>query len=330
MLRRCWHPVARAADLGAPDGGPVAVRLLGEDWALVRLDGRSALLPDRCPHRGMPLSAGRVVDASLECPYHGYRFDADGTCVRIPAQDPSVPIGRQASCEAAACVVERYGLVWAAVEEPVTALPEIPEHGDPGFEVLEHEPQVWAAGAAQMADNFLDLTHVPFVHPGSFGDPDGVRLGEAAVTRADWGFEAVVRNRTKKLDDILDQDGGYTLLDRVNRFRFTPPFHVYLRLEFSDGTVLVLTFFAQPIDAERSRLFSVTLRNEVAQRTVSTQESLALAEVILDEDRRILEQLPGTAVPLELTAEHHTKADRVTVEMRRVLADLVTRTTAGA
>jgi len=66
-LRRAVAPVARSADVGRIRW---AVRLLGEDWALVRLHAapgatRLAAFLDRCPHRLAPLSAGRIDDDVL-------------------------------------------------------------------------------------------------------------------------------------------------------------------------------------------------------------------------------------------------------------------------
>ena len=169
-LRRCWHPVARSADVG--DNQPVAVDLLGERWCLVRLGGRLAALRDPCPHRYSPLSAGTIVGDTLRCAYHGLRFTADGTCVEIPAVDPGLPIPARACATAAAGVAESLDLVWLAPEDPIAPLPEVPEHHDPSFVNCPLEPSDWNAGAAQMADNFLDLGHLPFVHLATFGDED--------------------------------------------------------------------------------------------------------------------------------------------------------------
>src|SRR5262245_41086553 len=82
-LASAWHPVRRSEEVAAD--GVVGVRLLGEQWAVGRAGGELFALLDRCPHRMAPLSAGCIVDGSLQCPYHGYRFDASGTCVMIPA-----------------------------------------------------------------------------------------------------------------------------------------------------------------------------------------------------------------------------------------------------
>ncbi len=54
-----------------------------------RRDGTAFALRDICPHRAAPLSSGRIVDDMVECPYHGWRFDSQGTCKSIPALHPS-------------------------------------------------------------------------------------------------------------------------------------------------------------------------------------------------------------------------------------------------
>ena len=160
-LRRCWHPVARSTDV---TDAPISVTLLGERWCVARLGATLTALPDRCPHRFSPLSAGRVVGDTLECAYHGFRFAADGRCVAIPAVDESVPIPPRAHCRPAHGVTDHLGLVWVAPDAPIVDLPEVPEHDDPGFVRCPLPPLEWRASAAQMTDNFLDQGHFPFLH----------------------------------------------------------------------------------------------------------------------------------------------------------------------
>jgi phenylpropionate dioxygenase-like ring-hydroxylating dioxygenase large terminal subunit len=127
-LASFWHPVAASADLGDQ---PISVTLLGNAWVVARLDDGLVALPDRCPHRLAPLSAGVVEGDRLRCAYHGYAFDRAGRCVDIPAQSPDLPIPPRASVGAAAGVVERYGLVWIAPEEPRWPIPDFAEWDDP-------------------------------------------------------------------------------------------------------------------------------------------------------------------------------------------------------
>jgi vanillate O-demethylase monooxygenase subunit len=116
---RLWHPVATDAEV---TDEPLAVMLLGEPWVVVRLGGRVVAFKDFCPHRLAPLSAGRVVDGTLQCSYHGYRFDPDGRCVDIPALGPGATIPPKARCDPAAAVAERHGLIWVAPESPVAPI----------------------------------------------------------------------------------------------------------------------------------------------------------------------------------------------------------------
>lgn len=61
----------------------------GDRVVLIRCKGRVTALADECSHQAMPLSAGEVMpDGTVECPWHGARFDcASGACRNGPATD---------------------------------------------------------------------------------------------------------------------------------------------------------------------------------------------------------------------------------------------------
>ena len=81
-----WHPIVPAHALLAGDR-LVATRVLGQDLVAWRSNaGVVQVWHDRCPHRGVRLSLGRLIDGRLSCAYHGWEFAADtGRCARIPA-----------------------------------------------------------------------------------------------------------------------------------------------------------------------------------------------------------------------------------------------------
>lgn len=114
-LRRSFLAVARADDV-AP--GPVAVRLLDVPVVLFRdAAGRVGALADRCPHRDMPLSSGSVgFFGELVCGYHGWAYEPDGTCVRIPLSHATMRPAQ--ACVRSYAVREAHGLVWVALEPP--------------------------------------------------------------------------------------------------------------------------------------------------------------------------------------------------------------------
>jgi phenylpropionate dioxygenase-like ring-hydroxylating dioxygenase large terminal subunit len=67
---------------------------------------------------------------------------------------------------------ERYGLIWAALEEPRWPLPEVPELENGAWAVVAAGPYRWRCDAARQVENFTDFGHFPWVHPGLLGDPD--------------------------------------------------------------------------------------------------------------------------------------------------------------
>ena len=148
-----------------------------------------AVAADRCPHRGGRLSDGRAVDGALECPYHGWRWDAEGSCALVPSQPGAHPAAR---LEAVASR-ERFGLVWASLQDPLTEPPSIPETEDAAGE-WEFGHGDWfevACGLRTITENFRDSSHFAFVHRETFGDvnpevpaytvrADGRRLSDPA------------------------------------------------------------------------------------------------------------------------------------------------------
>ncbi len=324
-LRSCWHPVATSEELRS--GGPLAVELLGENWCVVRLDGELTAFPDACPHRFSPLSAGQVVGDTLQCAYHGFKFSADGTCVDIPAVSSDLPIPARAHCKPAACVAESLGLIWLAPDEPTAPLPQVPEHDDPTFVNCPLPMSKWQASAAQMADNFLDLGHLPFLHEGTFGEVDDKVVSDYSLDRTEWTFEARHRHKAKALANSLDPKDGYQTVERENYFIFTAPHHVYLRVTyFEEDVVLAISFAHQPVNATETRLFCTDYRNDIADTDEARTEAIAFQLAVAAEDKTLLEKMHRKAVPLNPAAEYHSRADRITLEMRRVLADLVKQT----
>src|SRR3954469_22169555 len=120
-----WFPVARAADVGTV---PVPVGAGGRGYVVVRLrpGGEVSAFPDRCPHRLVPLAAGTVVDGRLQCPYHGWRFDAEGRCVAIPSLGPDGTPPPRADLPTPWAVEERGGWGWIAPSRPAERCPSAP------------------------------------------------------------------------------------------------------------------------------------------------------------------------------------------------------------
>src|SRR5215210_8370937 len=123
-----WFPVARTAEVGTT---PVPVSAGGAAYVVVRLrpGGEVSAFPARCPHRLVPLAAASVVDGTLRCGYHGWRFDAEGRCVQIPSLGEDGTPPPRADLRVPWAVDERHGWVWLAPDR--TAAPFRPARRTP-------------------------------------------------------------------------------------------------------------------------------------------------------------------------------------------------------
>jgi phthalate 4,5-dioxygenase len=113
LLRCFWQPFALSTELPGADSDPLRVRLLGEDVVAFRdSTGQVGLLAQNCPHRGASLFFGRNEESGLRCVYHGWKFDAHGTCVDMP-NEPAESDFKHKVRATAYPVVERGGVLWA-------------------------------------------------------------------------------------------------------------------------------------------------------------------------------------------------------------------------
>lgn len=321
-LGRAWYAVAMSHDMGE---APVGVRVLGTDWALVRLPSGLTAFADRCPHRLAPLSIGTVCGEVLQCRYHGWTFDAEGRCTSIPALGEAAAIPARADAGRPFAVTERYGMVWLAPEQPVADLPLFPEWDDADFDRCWNEPRQTRAGAFMLTDNFLDATHLPTVHTGTFGVPESGELPPHEVERDGWRAWTTYRTPYKNHDDPKVATGEHPLVqDHVLHKEVVAATTALVRLSFPlTGGVLAILFSCLPVDATTSKVFKVMARNDFHGDEVKLKESVRFEDAVLDEDLLVLEAYRDTRLPLDTRVEVHTKNDRLSLAYRRLLADLV-------
>ncbi len=165
--RSYWYIAATSAEVGRRR--PVARTVLGERLVLFRDEhGQPAALRDRCLHRNMRLSGGRVVAGCLECPYHGWRYDAAGRCAHIPAFCHDMPVPEFKTMRVYP-TTDRDGYVWVYVGDgpPVGAPRGFPHLREAGWTSFTMETR-FPASAFACLENFLDCPHTVFVHRGWF------------------------------------------------------------------------------------------------------------------------------------------------------------------
>jgi phenylpropionate dioxygenase-like ring-hydroxylating dioxygenase large terminal subunit len=227
FLRNYWYVAATDTEVGRE---PIGRVILGEPIVFFRSEqGTPIAFEDRCPHRHLPLSMGKLIGDDLQCRYHGLRFGTDGRCVRIPGQD-HVP---QAAKVKTYPVVERYHWIWIWMGDPALADPaaitDFHWLDDPNWGAKSSYLHV-KANWQLVVDNLLDLTHLAFVHETTIGNLALAEHAKVNVTRAP---NNVVVTRW-----IIDQDppptfkkvGGFNgKVDRWQIIDFVPP--AFLRLD---------------------------------------------------------------------------------------------------
>jgi phenylpropionate dioxygenase-like ring-hydroxylating dioxygenase large terminal subunit len=169
FLRNSWYVAAWDREISA---SPKRRVFLDEPVVLYRRkDGAAVALEDRCCHRQLPLSMGKVEGDHLRCGYHGLLFDSAGKCIEIPGQDAIPSQARVRSYP----LLEKFGWVWIWMGEPAKADPALipdwwwAEHRDWAFTRPDMIPV--KCNYQLVSDNVLDVTHLAYVHASSIGAP---------------------------------------------------------------------------------------------------------------------------------------------------------------
>lgn len=306
-----WHPVARVDDLAG--GGPIAVRLLGEDIVLWRSGYEYHAWRDLCVHRGTRLSLGRLVDgAALECPYHGWTYGRDGHCILMPAHPDQAPPAK--ACVDVYRAAAAHGLLWVTLGGGSTAIPTFELLEDPGHNVLMAGPYRVRASGPRVVENFLDVGHFPFVHEGILGDRS---RPEIADYTAEVGESGVVARGVKVYQPdpyATGQGSTVTYTYRVHR----PLSASFIKHgEHSFGMLLSVT----PHDTVDSTAWMWMAMNYAPESSM-----VEFQDRIFAQDRPILESQRPELLPLDLQAELHLKSDRTAIAYRRWLRELGVRT----
>ena len=329
-LRAFWHPVAYSREVG---DRPLAVKVLDERLVLCRIQGEVRAFHDLCVHRGTPISLGWVENGTLVCAYHGWAYDAEGRCVRIPSVPADHPIPKKA-CLTSYLTQERYGIVWVCLSpEPRAPIPEFPECDDADYGVLISEKKVWKSSAARVMENFVDQAHPAWVHPGLLGDSSSLLAPEIHLEREDG-----------RLRFWFDQSPDYSLpRPHLREYFLSRPFTLRFWKGEKGGKVEAMFVAVMPNSVDQSTRFLILTRNfdldvsgivhgliYVDEHKVvsgvpdpSTVERLEFLRTVVEQDRAIVENQRPEELPLDLAEELHIRGpDGIALAYRRMLWEL--------
>jgi phenylpropionate dioxygenase-like ring-hydroxylating dioxygenase large terminal subunit len=254
-LRDSWYIAAQSRELRDQ---PLARTLFDTPLVIFRdASGPAQALLDRCAHRNMALSEGKVNAGCVECPYHGWRYDGAGHCQHVPslgdnAKPPRVSVRSFP-------VIEQQGFIWVWMgDDPTTATSSRPYDfahlGDPGWTTFVMNTR-FEAGVEACLENFLDCPHTVYVHKGWFRSPD-TRVLRAHVTRDATGACAQFEGEpisTSVVSKLLFPKGK----EVVHTDRFILPNISRVDYAFTPERHFIITSQCTPISEHESQVYTI-------------------------------------------------------------------------
>ncbi len=207
LFRRFWLPLFLSSELPENDAPPLRTRILGEDLVGYRdSNGHVGVLDAYCPHRRAPLFYGRNEECGLRCVYHGWKFDAQGTCVDMPSEPPESDFKDRLTITAYP-TYEVGGLVWIYMGPPERqpASPPLLEWTELPASRRRIVKWFHENNYMQGIEGDIDTAHVSFLH--SDNRP------EAATSAANVNASGQLRNYFRLADrhprlTAMDTDYG--------------------------------------------------------------------------------------------------------------------------
>ena len=325
VFRKFWHAVMPLSML--QEGRPVPFRLMGEDIVLfLGADGQPAALKDRCCHRTARLSKGRCVNGALECGYHGWTYNTAGRVIRIPQYDAERTIPADYCTPAYRCAA-RHGYAWVALEEPIAAIPEMPEFGAPGWRTIFQFHEVWATAPLRALENSFDNSHFSFVHRATFGVAAQPRPSRYEIVETDGGFcaETVIDAANPPAFQRVS-GSSEPITQRHMRNAYYLPFSRRLDIEYPSGVRHVILNCFTPIDDGHIQLCQWLFRNDT-EADCPAQLLIDFDAVITREDKDILESTDPDALvdTRRRGVEFSMDSDRPGMLIRKQLMELLAR-----
>lgn len=309
-----WTPLIEARRVAQE---PVGVTLAGEPLVLFRdADGQISGLIDRCPHRGAALSLGqRTGEGTLECPFHGWRFDRAGANCGVPLD----PDARRDKLGATPVPTRQIGeMIWVYTA-PGTDAPVEPVAPEgltaPGL-ARTYVERIWACHWTRAMENMLDSPHLPFVHRKTIGRILRRRMTEQSRMAIHW---EPTEHGGRAMAALDGRDGGGSLeFFRPNMMVLTIPIP---KRHFRIHALVT------PIDEETTRLTLVGSRDFLRWRLLEPVFERSNRK-IADEDQKVVESMRPREVP-PAAQERSVATDAATLQFRKYYYETLRTSQAG-
>ncbi len=231
-------------------------------------NGDVVALRDQCPHRAAPLSTGKIIDDNIQCGYHGFKFDYNGSCVWLPGQ---TKIPNTMSVKSYP-VIEKWKWIWIWLGDPKladeTLIPNFWWNDNDSWGVVEGDYYLFNGNYFLIVDNLLDGSHVSYVHESTLGTDD-VASFEAKISYDDLNVRSERWIINKPPAPMYKKIGNFNSnVDRWQLIDFIPPSNVVLDTgssitghKKSDGINLIPVNCMTPETINTTHVFWAHTRN---------------------------------------------------------------------
>lgn len=316
-----WHPVASSKECQI--NRIKQARLLGEDLALWRSNNVESTIQawqDWCPHRGVHISLGKIVDDTIICGYHGWEYNIVGKCVHIPANPKQKPPAG-ARIKTYKCQ-ERYGLVWVCLGEPAKDLASFPEWDDFNYRKVLMGPYKCHTSPFRAFENAFDVSHFCFAHDRLVGDSQQAQIEDYEVEVNTDGITVRNLQMWQPDHDGTGIGGKVTYSQQISH-----PLTLHMVKNTSRGQ-MIFFFTVTPVSQEECLVWMWIAMNYGHETPDSKlrefQDQLFSQDAVLLESHRPirLPLLRKNNVAADFPPEVHAQCDRTSIAYRRWLKDL--------
>ena len=262
-----------------------------------------------CIHRGSRLSLGSINNGILKCAYHGWEYNQDAQCVKIPSQ-PDIKIPKKA-CVKSYKVIEKMNMVWINLSKETNDFVNIKEFNESNFNHVASGPYIMNASAPRAIENFLDVAHFPFVHENHLGVKDKPMIDDYDVVSSNKGIHASNVKVFQPNPDGTNKSG-----EVIYDYHVHSPFVASLGKDVSKNERFVLVFYVTPISETESMIYTLTLMNfgKLDDKIVRDYQDFITAQ-----DVPIVESQRPELLPMDLQEELSIRSDKISIAYRRYL-----------
>jgi phenylpropionate dioxygenase-like ring-hydroxylating dioxygenase large terminal subunit len=347
-----WYVACESHELTG--NRPLARTILGERLALFRdAQGDPVALRDRCMHRSAPLSHGQIKDGCLQCPYHGWTYNGAGEVVDVPCEKELFkPDGAKnqkkggwarsamrhevreeqdyifvrLSIDNAGPTNPKESLTHAAGKRtPAQDIPSntfspfrVPGYNEPGYQTVRLQ-NLFHNNVLNCAENFIDIPHTVFVHPGIFRKSRGQAI-EATAQLEDGNVHVTYHGETDNLGWFrFFLNPAKKPIEHMDHF-FMPNI-TSVEYRFGPDRHFIITSQCVPVDTETTLVFTDLTFNYGIWNVFAKPIVRWQGQKVIDQDLEIL-KLQMDNIKQYGDTFSHTAADTIHIFVEKIFREL--------